>query len=94
VKTETHRAINEAALKSLDDANSAANRLGLKLKKIWNSSMLPTSRDSHINLDGTEADENGDWYLNGTATQAPGLSGNAKDDVNCVCYITTEVEGI
>ena len=80
-ETETHRDANESAL-------STAKRAGAKTKT-WHCMMLPTSRDSHIYLDGVTAPIDGEFYSpNGGSTQFPGEWGIAEEDVNCLCWLS------
>lgn len=80
-ETEMHRDANEAALET-------AIRAGAKTKT-WHCTMLPTSRDSHIYLDGVTAPIDGEFYsINGGSTQFPGEWGIAEEDVNCLCWLT------
>lgn len=80
-ETETHRDYNEAAY-------TAATKAGAT-KKVWHCLMLPTSRDSHIYLDGVEAPIDGEFYsINGGSTLFPGQWGIAEEDVNCLCWLS------
>lgn len=80
-ETETHRDYNEASY-------MAARKAGAT-KKVWNCLMLPTSRDSHIYLNGVTAPIDGEFYsINGGSTLFPGQWGIAEEDVNCLCYLT------
>lgn len=92
VRTETHRAVNEGRVLEISDAKQSANNLGYKLLSVWNSAHLITSREAHIALSGIPADEEGNWYFDdGTQTKGPGLSGTAQHDINCYCFLTTEL---
>lgn len=80
-ETETHRDSNEAAFKT-------AKKAGAK-EKVWHCMMLPTSRDTHIYLDGVSAPIDGEFYsFNGGSTKFPGQWGIAEEDVNCLCWLT------
>lgn len=80
-ETEAHRDSNEAGYVT-------ASKVGATTK-VWHCSMLPTSRDSHIYLNGTEAPIDGEFYsINGGSTQFPGEWGIAEEDVNCLCWLT------
>lgn len=82
-ETETHRDSNEAAYET-------AKKAGAKTKT-WNCMMLPTSRDTHIYLDGVTAPIDGEFYsFKGGSTQFPGQWGIAEEDVNCLCWLTFE----
>lgn len=81
IETETHRDSNEAAYKTAQKAGAT--------KKVWHCMMLPTSRDTHIFLDGVTAPIDGEFYsYNGGSTQFPGQWGIAEEDVNCLCWLT------
>ena len=80
-ETEAHRDSNEAAIITAK-ANGAKT-------KTWHCMMLPTSRDSHIFLDGVSAPIDGEFYsINGGSTQFPGEWGIAEEDCGCLCYLT------
>lgn len=92
VRTETHRAANQARVISVEDSVQSAERLGFTPQTIWNCSNV-NSRDSHLNLDGTAADDNGLWtFDSGVQTKGPGLSGDPGEDINCRCFITVEIK--
>jgi hypothetical protein len=80
-ETETHRDSNEAAYETAKEAGATT--------KMWHCLMIPTSRDSHIFLDGVTAPIDGEFYsINGGSTLFPGQWGIAEEDVNCLCYLT------
>lgn len=79
--TESHRIANQAAF---DTAKA-----GGATTKTWHCMMLPTSRDTHIYLDGVTAPIDGDFYsFKGGKTKFPGQWGIAEEDVNCLCFLT------
>ncbi len=81
--TEAHRIANKAAYE-------AAKAKGCTLKT-WHCMMLPTSRDTHIYLDGVSAPIDGEFYsFKGNKTKYPGQWGVAEEDVNCLCFLTFE----
>ena len=80
-ETEAHRDANESAYVT-------ATKVGATTKT-WHCMMLPTSRDSHIYLNGVTAPIDGEFYsINGGSTQFPGEWGIAEEDVNCLCWLT------
>lgn len=80
-ETEMHRDYNEAALTTAKQAGAT--------KKTWHCMMLPTSRDTHIYLDGVTAPIDGMFYsYKGGSTQFPGQWGIAEEDVNCLCWLS------
>ena len=79
--TETHRIANQAAYET-------AKKSGAK-EKTWHCMMLPTSRDTHIYLDGVTAPIDGEFYsFKGGSTMYPGQWGIAEEDVNCLCWLS------
>ena len=79
--TETHRIANQAAYETAK-ANGAT-------EKTWHCMMLPTSRDTHIYLDGVTAPIDGEFYsFKGGSTMYPGQWGIAEEDVNCLCWLS------
>ena len=82
-ETESHRDANEAGFVT-------AAKAGAKTKR-WHCMMLPTSRDSHIYLNGVTAPMDGYFYsINGGETKFPGEWGIPAEDCNCYCYCTFE----
>ena len=81
--TETHRIANEAAFQTA--------KAGGATSKTWHCMMLPTSRDTHIYLDGVTAPIDGEFYsFKGGSTKFPGQWGIAEEDVNCLCWLSFE----
>lgn len=80
-ETETHRDANAGAFET-------AKAAGAK-EKVWHCMMIPTSRDTHIYLDGVTAPIDGEFYsFKGGSTKYPGQWGIAEEDVNCLCWLT------
>lgn len=80
-ETEMHRDYNTAAYDTARKAGATT--------KTWNCMMLPTSRDTHVYLNGVTAPIDGEFYsFNGGSTQFPGEWGIAEEDVNCLCWLT------
>lgn len=78
--TETHRISNEAAFDTAVKAGAT--------EKTWICQMLPTSRDTHIWLNGTTVPIDGYFYsYMGGKTQFPGQWGIAEEDINCQCEL-------
>lgn len=91
VRTEGHRVQSTARLIQTEKAKGAAERLGMKLKKIWVATNDDRTRDRHAEMDGVEADDDGVFTLpDGVTTDGPGLSGVAEHDINCRCTVRTE----
>ena len=79
--TESHRISNKAAYDTAKKAGATT--------KIWNCMMLPTSRDTHIYLNGVSAPIDGEFYsFKGGKTKYPGQWGIAEEDVNCLCWLS------
>lgn len=86
VRTEGHRVQSAGSLLAYDKAQSAADRLGLKTVKVWVATLDNRTRDSHQQMDGKEANEEGVFtFPSGATTEAPGLSGVAEEDIHCRC---------
>lgn len=80
-ETETHRDSNAGAYETARAAGAT--------RKVWHCMMLPTSRDTHIYLDGVTAPIDGEFYsFKGGSTKYPGQWGIAEEDVNCLCWLT------
>lgn len=80
-ETETHRDSNAGAYETAKAAGAT--------EKVWHCMMLPTSRDTHIYLNGVSAPIDGEFYsFMGGSTKYPGEWGIAEEDVNCLCWLT------
>ena len=91
-KTETHRVVNQARLLSLEKSTEAAKVLGFTPIKIWNCSFI-NSREQHIQMHGIEANSAGVFtFPDGGTTEAPGLSGDPKQDINCNCDVLFDIK--
>ena len=79
-ETESHRDGNTAAYETAVKAGAT--------KKTWICQMLPTSRDTHIYLNGTTVDVESEFYtFMGNHAMFPGQFGVAEEDVNCLCEL-------
>lgn len=78
---EANKAFNIRDLKRMDEAE----KLGLKFKKTWLSTLDYKTRPDHVKLDKSVADKDGYFFVSGYKTKAPKLFGIAKEDVNCRC---------
>lgn len=88
--TESHRAQEKANIDSIDYAQS----LGLEFNRVWLSAVDNRTRETHRRADGQYADDNGNFTLDGNIkTRAPGLSGVAKEDINCRCTVIIKYVG-
>lgn len=80
-ETEMHRDSNAGAFETAKAAGAT--------EKVWHCMMLPTSRDTHIYLDGVTAPLDGEFYsFKGGSTKYPGQWGIAEEDVNCLCWLS------
>jgi len=91
MKTETHRAVNEARVLSMNESAGAAERLGFMSVKIWNGGEeFPRE---HNLMNGTSIPVKEQFTLpSGFQTEGPGLSGNPGDDINCGCYLEFDIK--
>jgi hypothetical protein len=88
-RTESGNALNGARSAAMDRLQEEVP--GLKTKKTWMSVLGTTTRDSHAELDGVPADEDGMWNLAGYDVPWPGhWSLPPSERCNCQCTI---VEG-
>jgi hypothetical protein len=81
LETDAHRVYNAALFTGAKKAGAT--------QKTWNCMMLPTSRDSHVYLDGVTIPIDAEFYsINGGKTLYPGQWGIAEEDCNCLCTLT------
>ena len=80
-ETEAHRDSNAGAYETAKAAGAT--------QKVWHCMMLPTSRDTHVYLDGVTAPIDGEFYsFKGDSTMFPGEWGIAEEDCGCLCWLT------
>lgn len=92
VRTEGHRAQSIGRNLAIDKVEGAAERLGVKVKRVWVATNDDRTRDSHRAMDGKEAEDDGLFTLpSGVRTEGPGMSGVAEEDINCRCTVRVEV---
>lgn len=95
VRTETHRAQTMGSLAAQEKTKAAAERLGIKIEKIWVATLDNLTRDDHGNADGQAADDDGYFWLGaGIKTLGPGLSGIPEQDIHCRCTERIRIEGL
>lgn len=91
-QTESHRCLEEGRRSSIEYAVSQ----GVVGRYMWIATLDSKTRLDHQSMDGKYADEDGIFTLpDGTRTRGPGLSGVAKQDINCRCdmqYVITGFE--
>jgi hypothetical protein len=97
VRTESQRAHNWGNLTSYNQAKEYGEEAGLKMTRVWLSTLDSRTRQDHIDMDGREEEKTkeGGWILpDGTWTEAPTMSGVASQDINCRCTTVTNIEGM
>jgi len=88
LRTEVHRNENAAKLDSINENLFEMRAQGLNVAKFWISVVDGRTRDSHIEMNDTQANANGIFtFPAGGETEAPGLSGIPQEDINCRCTI-------
>jgi hypothetical protein len=87
--TEAHRI---QAMSYLDGLG-LLDEVGSSYDKIWLSTIDDKTRQSHIEMDGEYADDNGIFHLAGGSGPAPGMIGVAAEDINCRCRAVTSING-
>jgi hypothetical protein len=93
VRTEGHGTQSVGRKLAVDNIEGAADRLGVKIKRVWVATNDDRTRDSHLAMDGKEADDDGLFtFPSGVRTEGPGMSGVAEEDINCRCTVRVEVE--
>jgi hypothetical protein len=91
-RTEMHKSHSFGRVEGITTATDSAKRLGLVTQKVWRHNGAKEPRPDHVQMDGEPADENGVFTLpDRTTTEAPGLTGLAKHDINCSCSAEFEV---
>lgn len=87
VKTESHRVRGAGSY----EAGMEMMRAGYTVTKTWRSVKIPTTRDTHFDLDGTTVPIDDYFETVNGKTLYPGAFGIAEEDINCLCYLDIEV---
>lgn len=90
VRTETHRAIEQAK----HDSAAHATRNGVIMMKEWASSQDERVRSSHQHLDGTKIQMDENFKGKYGSGPAPGQLGHPAEDINCRCVLYYSIESI
>lgn len=90
VRTEAGRCWSEGA----EDAHRGALDAGLQVRKRWSATLDRRTRPSHGALDGTYADENGLFWIDGMSAEQPREFGDPAEDINCRCAVYDILDGI
>ena len=88
VRTENHRAQVKGRLSGLDQAEDA----GVVFVRIWDATLDDATRETHQDMDGQEANEDGLFDLDGDLVEGPGLTGDPAEDINCRCSVRAEIK--
>lgn len=89
-RTEGGRVQSTAKQKAYKEA---VNK-GVKMEKMWLSTLDKKTRHSHQELDGQTVAVDGKFNFNGYTADAPRLFGNASLDINCRCTTIAVVNGL
>ena len=87
VRTDGHRVRGAGSY----DAGMEMMRAGFTVTKTWRSVKIPTTRDTHFDLDGKTVPIDGYFETVNGRTLYPGAFGIAEEDINCLCYLDIEV---
>lgn len=83
-RTEGHRIMESSKLEAVKDIEKA----GIKVEKEWLTMGDERVRSSHTQMDGVRVKIDEEFTLpSGIKTQAPGLSGDPAEDINCRCIL-------
>ena len=89
-QTEAHRVHNMARYESIKHADD----IGVEMRKMWVATLSAATRDAHRTLDGKDVGAKEDFVSdNGGRGPAPGMMGEASDDINCHCTVIAQVAG-
>lgn len=90
VRTESGRCWSEGA----EDAHDEALAAGLNVRKRWSATLDMRTRPSHGRLDGTYADEEGLFWIDGMSAPQPREFGDPAEDINCRCAVYDVLDDI
>lgn len=90
--TEMHKSHSRGRLEGIKRAEGAAERLGIKVYRVWKHNPVGDPRPSHLAANGKRAGEDGLFRVGGEALEAPGLGRDPANNINCHCNAQVEVE--
>lgn len=91
-RTEGQRAKSAARTLVQDGVMEKGDKLGLELEKVWDATRDSRTRPDHRALHRQPANDDGEWtFPDGTVTKGPGLSGVAKQDIQCRCTTFVQI---
>lgn len=88
-RTENHRAQSQGRIRGLGQVEDK----GVEFDRIWDATLDDATRETHQDMDGQKADEDGLFDLDGNMVEGPGLTGDPAEDINCRCSIRAEIVG-
>lgn len=94
VQTETHRAQSMGNLAAYDKIQKTGESIGIEVQKMWQATLDNRTRDTHQELDGQVAGENGLFEIDGYTAEAPGMFGVPELDINCRCSMNYVIDGL
>jgi SPP1 gp7 family putative phage head morphogenesis protein len=90
VRTESGRCWSEGAEASHEQALEA----GLSVRKRWSATLDKRTRADHAMLDGTFADEEGLFHIDGYSAPQPREFGDPAQDISCRCAVYDVLDDI
>jgi hypothetical protein len=87
-ETEGNRSASEGMLSLFDDAEE----MGIEFDRIWVATLDDKTRDTHADLDGTPADEDGLFWIGGDSAPGPVQWGIPEEDINCRCSVIAQMK--
>ena len=88
-RTEMHRSQQAGRMDSIREADE----MGVKMIKVWSSSLDDVTREEHQDLDGQKREIDEDFEIDGMTASEPGAFGIAQLDINCRCSVRSEIKG-
>ena len=89
VRTETHRSMVHGQIYAYDKAKER----GIEIRRMWVASLDVRTRPSHGALDGTYANDEDMFSIDGVQAPGPSQFGIAAEDINCRCRVIAVLPG-
>ncbi len=90
VRTETARNYTQGTVAGFERAEA----LGINITRTWVATLDQNTRPEHAALDGTDADEDGLFWINGESAEGPGLFPDPAQSINCRCAVSARIAGL
>lgn len=84
--------ISQTTSTYINNSSQSAVLEKFNISYVWLSSRDANTRDTHLEIDGQEPDQEGYFDVGGYPAKFPGDTGAAEEDINCRCLILPKIK--